>query len=128
MFLKKLLNRLKEKRTFKVSNTKNKECESCRIDTQEITKEELAYMLPNRKHWILLEENGIKKIQRVYNFEDFGKAIKFTNKVSDLAEKHNHHPAIITEWGKVTITWWSHGIENLTIKDLDMAEGCDNLF
>ena len=105
----------------------DEKCDSCRLDAQEITKEELDFMLSSLKEWVVFEDNEVKKIKRVYKFKDFVSAIKFSNKVGDLAENYNHHPAILTEWGKVTITWWSHGIEGLTIKDLDLAGGCDNL-
>jgi len=51
----------------------------------------------------------------------------FSNQVGDLAEAAGHHPAILTEWGKVTVTWWSHSIKGLHKNDLIMAARCDEL-
>ena len=107
---------------------KDTKCDSCRIDAEKITQEEQDYMMSALTEWTIFTEEGMKKAQRTYPFKDFKQAISFSNKVGDLSEKHNHHPAILTEWGKVTVTWWSHGIGGLTLKDLDMAGGCDNLY
>lgn len=106
----------------------DKKCKSCELDASEITQEEEEYMMSSLKEWRIIENDGIKKAQRIFLFNDFKEAISFTNKVGVLAEKHNHHPEILTEWGKVTVTWWSHGIKGLTLKDLDMAGGCDKLY
>jgi 4a-hydroxytetrahydrobiopterin dehydratase len=107
---------------------KDTKCASCELDAEKITQEEQDYMMSVLTDWTIITDEAMKKVQRVYSFKDFKQAISFSNKVGDLAEKHNHHPAILTEWGKVTVTWWSHGIGALTLKDLDMAGGCDNLF
>jgi pterin-4a-carbinolamine dehydratase len=39
----------------------------------------------------------------------------------ELAEAEGHHPAILTEWGKVTVTWWTHKIKGLHRNDFIMA-------
>jgi hypothetical protein len=38
------------------------------------------------------------------------KPLSFTNRVGGLAEAEGHHPAILTEWGQVTVTLWTHAI------------------
>ena len=50
------------------------------------------------------------------------------NKVADLAEKEDHHPEIILEWGKVTVIWWSHKIGGLHKNDFICASKTDALF
>mgnify|MGYP003682647611 CR=1 FL=1 len=105
-----------------------KKCDACELDASEITQDEESYMMSSLKDWTIIKDHGIKKAQRLFVFKNFQKAIAFTNEIAQLAEKYNHHPAILTEWGKVTITWWSHGIAGLTLKDLDMAGGCDKIF
>ena len=59
---------------------------------------------------------------------DFAGAIAFTNRVADLAEAEGHHPAIITEWGRVTIRWWTHAIGGLHKNDFIMAARTDKLY
>ena len=36
--------------------------------------------------------------------------------------------AILTEWGKVTVTWWTHKIKGLHVNDFIMAAKTDQLF
>jgi 4a-hydroxytetrahydrobiopterin dehydratase len=36
-----------------------------------------------------------------------------------------HHPAILTEWGKVNVRWWSHEIGGLHKSDFIMAAKTD---
>ena len=38
-----------------------------------------------------------------------------------LAEAEGHHPALLTEWGRVTVTWWTHKIRGLHRNDFIMA-------
>ena len=46
----------------------------------------------------------------------------------DLAEKEDHHPEILIEWGKVTVTWWSHKIKGLHKNDFIAAAKTDQIF
>ncbi len=77
--------------------------------------------------WILVEEDGIEKLQRHFSFKNFVDALAFTNQVGELAEKEGHHPAILTEYGKVTVTWWTHKIGGLHRNDFISAAKTDAL-
>jgi 4a-hydroxytetrahydrobiopterin dehydratase len=63
----------------------------------------------------------------VFTFNDFAGALAFTNRVGALAEAEGHHPAILTEWGKVTVTWWTHAISGLHRNDFIAAAKTDAL-
>ncbi|RYZ79057.1 MAG: 4a-hydroxytetrahydrobiopterin dehydratase, partial [Moraxellaceae bacterium] len=54
--------------------------------------------------------------------------LAFTNTIGELAENFNHHPALLTEWGKVTVTWWTHKIKGLHENDLIMAAKTEKTF
>jgi 4a-hydroxytetrahydrobiopterin dehydratase len=54
--------------------------------------------------------------------------LEFTNKIGSIAEVENHHPLIITEWGKVTLDWWTHKIGGLHKNDFIMAARSDELY
>lgn len=56
-----------------------------------------------------------------FKFKDFAEALAFTNKVGQIAEEEGHHPSILTEWGGVTVTWWTHKIKGLHRNDFIMA-------
>jgi 4a-hydroxytetrahydrobiopterin dehydratase len=73
----------------------------------------------------VLERAGIPRLERVFEFPDFARALTFTNRVGALAEAEGHHPALLTEWGKVTVTWWTHAIRGLHRNDFVMAARTD---
>jgi 4a-hydroxytetrahydrobiopterin dehydratase len=75
--------------------------------------------------WQIIERDGIKRLERT--FKNFAQAVAFTNKVAEIAEAEGHHPAILTEWGKVTVTWWTHKIKGLHRNDFIMAAKTDQL-
>ena len=63
----------------------------------------------------------------MYLFKNFRHALAFTNAVGAIAEEVGHHPALLTEWGKVTVTWWSHEMRGLHRNDFIMAARTDVL-
>lgn len=103
-------------------------CAACRGGEPTVTDAEMAEFLPQVPEWKVVERNGIKRLERVFKFPDFVQALAFTNKVGQLAEAEGHHPAILTEWGKVTVTWWTHEIKGLHRNDFIMAAKTDRLY
>ncbi len=78
--------------------------------------------------WELVEEEGEPRLKRVFRFKNFAQALDFTNRVGAIAEQYNHHPALLTEWGKVTVSWWTHTIRGLHQNDFVMAAKTDALY
>ena len=103
-------------------------CEACRADAPRVTEQEIAELRPQIPDWELAEREGIPRLERVYRFKDFAQALSFTIKVGDLAEEEGHHPAILTEWGRVTVSWWTHKIRGLHRNDFIMAAKTDQLY
>ena len=64
----------------------------------------------------------------MFRFSNFAEALTFTDKVGELAETEGHHPAILTEWGRVTVTWWTHKIRGLHRNDFIMAAKTDQIY
>lgn len=102
-------------------------CVPCRGGEPPLSETEIATLKPQLPGWELIEVDGIKRLKRVFKFKDFGAALQFTNRVGQLAEQQDHHPAILTEWGKVTVTWWTHKIKGLHRNDFIMAAKTDSL-
>jgi 4a-hydroxytetrahydrobiopterin dehydratase len=102
-------------------------CEACRADAPQVSDEELATLIRMIPDWNIEVRDGVMQLERMYSFPDFLQALAFTNKVGDIAEKEGHHPALLTEWGKVTVTWWSHKIRGLHRNDFVMAAKTDQL-
>jgi 4a-hydroxytetrahydrobiopterin dehydratase len=66
-----------------------------------------------------------ESICRQYSFASFAESMTFVRRVADLAEKANHHPDILVEYSKVTLTLTSHDAGGLTERDLDLATRID---
>ena len=107
--------------------TTDVECEACKPDAVALKDIEIQRSLKDLPEWTLHVRDGIPTITRSFEFDDFAKAITFTMKVGELSEEHGHHPEIITEWGRVQVTWWSHKIQGLHEMDFKMASACDSL-
>lgn len=105
-----------------------KVCSVCRSGAPQISDEELQAALKNLSEWSVIQVNNLNQLTRVYKFKNFVNALEFTNQVGVLAEEFNHHPALLTEWGKVTVNWWTHKINGLHENDVIMAAKTEKLF
>jgi len=103
-------------------------CEACRADAPRISDDELQRLMSAIPDWEVIVVDGIMQLTREFNFGDFAQAMAFSNRVGDLAEAAGHHPAILTEWGRVNVTWWSHKIRGLHKNDLIMAARTDKAY
>ena len=104
------------------------QCEACRRGAPTVTDEEIAELHPQIPEWQLLERDGVPRLERVFRFDGFAAALDFTNRVGALAEAEGHHPALLTEWGRVTVAWWTHKIRGLHRNDFIMAAKTDRLY
>jgi 4a-hydroxytetrahydrobiopterin dehydratase len=83
---------------------------------------------PQVPEWEIMSEDDVNKLKRVFKFPNFKKALEFTNQVGEIAEEENHHPLLKTEWGKVTVLWWTHKISGLHENDFIMAAKTDDVY
>jgi 4a-hydroxytetrahydrobiopterin dehydratase len=103
-------------------------CTACRGDEPTLTDAEIAVLRPKVPEWQVVQREGIKRLEREFRCRNFAQALAFTNRVGEQAEEEGHHPALLTEWGKVTVTWWTHKIGGLHRNDFIMAAKTDGLF
>ncbi|MCH8010679.1 MAG: 4a-hydroxytetrahydrobiopterin dehydratase [Candidatus Marinimicrobia bacterium] len=103
-------------------------CVACRKGAPTVTEEEVAEFKPQVPDWDIVEREGINRLERAFSFKNFVEALAFTNRVGELAEEEDHHPALLTEWGKVMVTWWTHKIRGLHQNDFIMAAKTDRLY
>lgn len=104
------------------------QCVACRKGEPTVTEAEITEFSPQVPAWHLVNVDGINRLERTFTFPNFVDALAFTNKVGALAESEGHHPALLTEWGKVTVTWWTHKIGGLHRNDFIMAAKTDQLY
>ena len=108
-----------------MSNLASEQCVACRRDSPRVTEADIAELKPRIPEWVLVERDDVQRLERTFRFANFAEALTFTNRVGALAEEQGHHPALLTEWGRVTVTWWTHKIRALHRNDFIMAAKTD---
>lgn len=103
-------------------------CVACRAGEPTLTDTEIEDLLLHVNGWEVKEVNGMKRLEKVFKLKNFVQALEFTNKIGAIAEEEDHHPLIITEYGRVTVDWWTHVIKGLHRNDFIMAAKTDELF
>ena len=82
-----------------------------------LTTEAVQVALKKLPGWNLKDE----AIAKQYTWPSFPDAIKFVNQVADLAEQADHHPDILINYRRVTLTLSTHSEGGITQKDFDLA-------
>jgi len=93
-----------------------------------LSRAEAEVYLPQIPDWNIIEIEGIDRLERQYKFNNFQEALIFTNRIGELAEQEYHHPAILTEWGKVKVNWWTHAVGGLHLNDFILAAKSDQIY
>ncbi|ALP53020.1 pterin-4-alpha-carbinolamine dehydratase [Candidatus Tenderia electrophaga] len=103
-------------------------CQACRAGAPHATAQQREEFMAQLPDWEIVSVAGVDRLRREFGFENFVQALAFTNKVGEIAEQEGHHPALLTQWGTVTVEWWSHKIKGLHVNDFVMAAKTDDLY
>jgi 4a-hydroxytetrahydrobiopterin dehydratase len=95
--------------------------------TPRLDQKEIDRFFSQIHDWQIVAKDDVPRLEKVFHFKDFNEALIFTNRVGQVADVENHHPALLTEWGKVTVSWWTHAIHGLHMNDFIMAAKTDDL-
>jgi 4a-hydroxytetrahydrobiopterin dehydratase len=104
------------------------QCSPPRGDEPPLTEGKIEEMLPRVPDWDVVEEDGMKKLRRAFDFSSFAEALDFTNRVGQIAEEERHHPVVTLMWGRATVTWYAHRINGLHKNDFIMAAKTDERY
>jgi 4a-hydroxytetrahydrobiopterin dehydratase len=88
---------------------------------QAFTPAEIASHLPAVPAWQVLDG----QLVRTFTFQDFAGALRFVNRVADLAEAASHHPDIDIRYNRVRLALTTHDAGGLTGKDFELAAAAD---
>jgi 4a-hydroxytetrahydrobiopterin dehydratase len=105
----------------------NERCVACRRDSPRVTEQEaeaLGKLIPD---WRTVEVDGVPRLERTFKTKTYPQALEITQRVGELAELEGHHPVILTEARRVTVTWWTHAIRWLHRNDFIMAVKTDEI-
>ncbi len=103
------------------------QCEACHKDSPQVPAEDEHSLLERIPNWKPIEVDGVKRLERVIKVKGWRPAVDLTNRIAELADASGHHPRIVTEWGRVTVQWWTHAIKGLHRNDFVMAAKVDTL-
>ena len=67
------------------------------------------------------------RLQRIIKFKNFKRAMRFINRVAEIAESEGHHPDFCVHYNLVEMTLWTHAVEGLSENDFILAAKIDAL-
>ena len=111
-----------------MSDLRKMKCVACRGDEPRLTEQQIEALLPQVNGWQVKEVVGVPHLEQVFKFKNFLEALAFTNRIGEVAEEEDHHPKLVTEWGRVTVDWWTHKIGGLHQNDFIMAAKTDEIY
>jgi len=84
--------------------------------------------LPHLKQMEEWPKDPQGRLSKVFTFKNYRTSFAFVSQVAMLAEKKNHHPKIILDYGKVTVSLISHDVQKITERDLELATQIDKIY
>jgi 4a-hydroxytetrahydrobiopterin dehydratase len=90
-----------------------------------LSEEQITENVEKLDKW---ERDDEKWMSKKYRFTTFKEAIRFVNRVADIAEEMNHHPMISIDFRLVTIRLTSWKAKGLTMLDFDSAKAYDEAY
>ncbi len=98
-------------------------CESGDPPLPESKEDELKVQVSD---WSLLRDSE-HRLRRQFKFKTFMDAIKFVNKVANIAEEEGHHPDIYIFYNKVQLDLFTHAVGGLSENDFILAAKIDSI-
>ena len=111
-----------------MTNLSSRKCTPCQVGAHTLKYSKIQEFVKQVPTWKTVEEYGVWKLHKDYEFEDFAQAMKFVNKVADVAEAEGHHPNIwVHDWNKLRLELYTHKIKGLHENDFILATKIDKL-
>jgi 4a-hydroxytetrahydrobiopterin dehydratase len=101
-----------------------KKCTACEAGTSALSRSDITPLLGQLRGWEVVDSHHLRKD---WTFPDFAAALRFVNRVGEVAEREAHHPDIYLSWGKARIELWTHKVNGLTENDFIVAAKIDEL-
>lgn len=104
------------------------ECKATPKDASPLTGNEISQLQRQIPDWVVVDMNGIPQLEMTFTFASFIAAMAFANRIAEIAEANDHHPALLIEYGSVKVSWWSHSIRGLHLNDFVLAAKTDKAY
>ena len=107
-----------------MSHLANKKCVPCNADTPTLREDEILELAAGVPGWEVVEGHHLR---RRYSFRNFRDALRFVNRIGEIAEEEGHHPDLGFGWGYAEVRVWTHAIDGLSENDFVLAAKVDAL-
>jgi len=77
--------------------------------------------------WRLHGDGVDVAIEKTYSFASYLQTMAFANAVAYLAERKNHHPAMLVTWGACSVRFNTHDVSGISKTDFECAALVDAL-
>ncbi len=104
-----------------------KHCVPCEGGTSPLTREKEDELIAFLDTWQIIRDAEPHSIRKRYTFDSFRKAIGFVNRIAEVAEQEQHHPDILIQYSRVTVTLCTHAIKGLSENDFILAARIEGL-
>ena len=101
-----------------------KTCVPCERGMPKLSGQQAQALAQEVPAWRVVDDHHL---ERRFEFEDFVAAIRFINRVAELAEAEAHHPDLFVRYSVVDVTLWTHAIGGLSENDFILAAKIDQL-
>ena len=103
-------------------------CTECHPGAPVVGDADQRLFMQQLPEWDILDVNYVRKLRRVYRLKNWDRSIRFANEVARIADEEDHHPSLLIEFGRVTVSWFTLVVKDLHRNDFIMAAKTDQLF
>jgi 4a-hydroxytetrahydrobiopterin dehydratase len=94
-----------------------KRCVPCEGGVPKLDASQVATLLREVPGWEARDE----RLHRHFTFRDFAGAMRFVNRMAEVAEGEGHHPDFTVHYREVDVVIWTHAIGGLSENDFILA-------
>ncbi|HEX7173745.1 MAG TPA: 4a-hydroxytetrahydrobiopterin dehydratase [Pyrinomonadaceae bacterium] len=102
----------------------SRHCVPCHGGVPRLRGAEIEPLARQLADWRVADEHHLEKN---FEFTNFAGALRFANRVGEVAEREGHHPDICLGWAYAHIRIWTHAIDGLSESDFILAAKIDAL-
>ena len=84
---------------------------------------ELQALTARLPHWVV----SAVELQRTVTLPTWADGLRAVQALGEMADRHNHHPQLQLQWGRLTLRWSTHDVGGVTELDAQAAERSDAL-
>jgi 4a-hydroxytetrahydrobiopterin dehydratase len=103
-----------------------KKCKPCEGGVDPCAVEDAQRQIARLQGWQLVHDG--QRIRKEWKVKNFMAAMRFFNKVAEIAEEDGHHPDLhLVGYRNVAIELWTHAIGGLSENDFILAAKIDRV-